>query len=114
MIRLWARREWRNWRGIVTALRLKAWLIPVSRYTRSTVKRIVVNRWHIPDWLEKEVIARDRRCIYCGAAFAPDSPRRFRPYWEHIISDVRIITPENIARCRLQREQGDQGSGRLA
>jgi len=59
-----------------------------------------MNRWNIPDWLEREVIERDRSCIYCGVEFTAQSEsRRDRPSWEHIINDARIITRENIARC---------------
>ena len=59
-----------------------------------------MNRWNIPDWLEREVIDRDRCCVYCGIAFAVQSEnRRDRPSWEHIINDARIVTRENIARC---------------
>jgi len=59
-----------------------------------------MNRWSIPDWLEGEVIARDRRCVYCGVAFAAQSVRRRdRPSREHIINDARRITRANIARC---------------
>ena len=59
-----------------------------------------MNRWNIPNWLEREVIARDRSCVYCGVEFTEQSAsRRYRPSWEHIINDARIITRENIARC---------------
>jgi hypothetical protein len=59
-----------------------------------------MNRWNIPDWLEDEVIGRDRCCIYCGVDFTAQSTgRRNMPSWEHIINDARIITRENIARC---------------
>jgi len=59
-----------------------------------------MNRWKIPDWLEREIIERDRRCVYCGVVFDTDSAvRRDRPSWEHIINDARIVTRENIARC---------------
>jgi hypothetical protein len=59
-----------------------------------------VNNWNIPPWLEREVLARDTKCIYCGVAFEPlASERRHRPSWEHIVNDVEIITRENIARC---------------
>jgi hypothetical protein len=59
-----------------------------------------LNRWNIPDWLEREVIERDRRCIYCGVEFvSPIATRRCAPSWEHIINDSRIVTRENIARC---------------
>src|SRR4051812_37970161 len=59
-----------------------------------------MNRWNIPDWLEREVVERDRCCIYCGVDFlARGAARRNRPSWEHIVNDARIITRENIARC---------------
>lgn len=59
-----------------------------------------MNRWNIPAELEREVIERDRHCIYCGVAFSAESaPRRTRPSWEHIINDARFITRENIALC---------------
>ena len=63
-------------------------------------RRSEMNRWNIPDWLEQEVLERDRRCIYCGTGFTAQTARqRDRPSWEHIINDARIITRENIARC---------------
>jgi biotin synthase-like enzyme len=59
-----------------------------------------VNRWNIPDWLEREVIKRDRWCVYCGVELITTNvSRRYRPSWEHIINDARIVTRENIARC---------------
>jgi hypothetical protein len=59
-----------------------------------------MNRWNIPNWLEREVIERDRSCIYCRVDFAAQSAaRRDRPSWEHIINDACIITRANIARC---------------
>lgn len=59
-----------------------------------------MNRWGIPAWLEREVIERDRYCVYCGVEFVEQiASRRDRPSWEHIINDARIITRENIARC---------------
>ncbi|MFZ1745331.1 MAG: hypothetical protein WBO24_18170 [Nitrospirales bacterium] len=59
-----------------------------------------MNRWNIPDWLEREVIERDRCCVYCGVELVPtNETRRYRPSWEHIINDARILTRENIARC---------------
>ena len=61
-----------------------------------------MNRWNIPDWLEREVIERDRSCVYCGVEFTAHSlDRRDHPSWEHIINDARIVTRENIARCCL-------------
>ena len=59
-----------------------------------------MNRWSIPDSLEKEVIDRDRACIYCGMAFGlADAKFGRRPSWEHIVNDASIITRENIALC---------------
>ena len=59
-----------------------------------------MNRWNIPDWLEREVTERDRSCVYCGVEFTAQSvSRRDSPSWDHIINDARIITQENIARC---------------
>ena len=59
-----------------------------------------MNRWNIPDWLEREIIERDRQCVYCGVEFnGQGANRRERPSWEHIINDARIVTPRNIARC---------------
>jgi hypothetical protein len=59
-----------------------------------------MNRWRIPESLEREVIARDRCCVYCGVEFTANArSRRHKPSWEHIINDASIITRENIARC---------------
>ena len=59
-----------------------------------------MNNWNIPDWLEKEVKARDQNCIYCRVEFGlPKGPRKLASTWEHIINDEKIITRENIARC---------------
>lgn len=59
-----------------------------------------VNRWKIPEALEREVLARDTQCVYCGVAFVPVSAlRRHRPSWEHIVNGEKIVTRENIARC---------------
>jgi len=59
-----------------------------------------VNRWKIPDELEREILERDRCCVYCGVDLAaPGAARGARPSWEHIINDARIVTRENIVRC---------------
>ena len=64
-----------------------------------------MNRWSIPDWLEKEVKARDKYCVYCGIEMIepmpPRGPRKAAATWEHIINDASIITRGNIARCCL-------------
>ena len=60
-----------------------------------------MNRWGIPDWLEREVRERDR--IYCRVPMLElperDGSRRTVATWEHIINDAQIITRDNIARC---------------
>ena len=59
-----------------------------------------MNRWNIPACLEREVVERDRQCVYCGVEFATVAPqRRLRRSWEHIVNDARIVTRENIALC---------------
>ena len=59
-----------------------------------------MNKWNIPDWLEREVIERDKNCIYCGIEFATSKEtQKSMATWEHIVNDARIITKENIARC---------------
>ncbi len=58
------------------------------------------NKRNIPDWLEKEVRERDKKCVYCGVTFTPASiSRKSVASWEHIINDAKIITRENIALC---------------
>jgi hypothetical protein len=59
-----------------------------------------VNRWKIPAWLETEIKARDRDCIYCRVAFdRTRGDRRYQATWEHIVNDSRIVTRGNIALC---------------
>ena len=62
-----------------------------------------MNNWGIPDWLEEEVKARDKTCVYCGIQMLEkmprSGPRKAVATWEHIINDASIVTRENIARC---------------
>lgn len=58
-----------------------------------------MNRWGIPNWLEQEVEARDRNCVYCGIKLKKTGARKNKPSWEHIINDASIVTLENIALC---------------
>jgi len=59
-----------------------------------------MNRWNIPDWLEREVKERDTCCVYCSTSFSSEAgPRRSRASWEHIVNDARIVNRENIALC---------------
>jgi len=58
------------------------------------------NRWGIPKEVELFVIERDKTCVYCGVAFTnPNEYRKTMQTWEHIINDIRINGPENIALC---------------
>lgn len=62
-----------------------------------------MNRWGIPDLLEKEVKERDQVCVYCGVQMIEQMPpsglRKAVATWEHIINNASIVTRENIARC---------------
>lgn len=62
-----------------------------------------MNRWGIPLWLEKEVLERDKCCVYCQVKLddkkSIGASRRTLGTWEHIINDERIIGRDNIARC---------------
>ncbi len=59
-----------------------------------------MNKWNIPDWLEREVKDRDRDCVYCHIKFASSrKTKKSIATWEHIVNDARIINRENIARC---------------
>lgn len=62
-----------------------------------------MNRWDIPDWLEREVKERDKTCVYCGTQMIEQmpsrGPRKSVATWEHINNDASIVTRENIARC---------------
>ncbi len=64
------------------------------------IRRRCMNRWNIPEWLEKEIIRRDTSCVYCSVVFGlPEAKVGSRPSWEHIVNDARIITRENVALC---------------
>ena len=59
-----------------------------------------MNKWNIPDWLEREVRDRDRHCVYCRTEFgSTKETRKSIATWEHIVNDASIVNVENIARC---------------
>ena len=62
-----------------------------------------MNLWKIPEPLEDEVRARDKKCIYCGVEMLQkvlrSTSRKAVATWEHIVNDARIVTRENIALC---------------
>jgi len=60
----------------------------------------MANSWGIPSDVEKLVIARDKKCVYCGVDFSIiHESRKTKPTWENIINDIRINGVENIALC---------------
>ena len=60
----------------------------------------MANRWAIPKDVEELVRQRDLMCVYCGISFTnPVYTRKTRPTWEHIINDIRLNSPDNIALC---------------
>ena len=60
----------------------------------------MANRWNIPEALEREIIDRDRCCVYCGIGLGPaDGLSGAKPTWEHIVNDSKILNRDNIARC---------------
>lgn len=60
----------------------------------------MANRWGIPREVEDLVKARDLNCVYCGVSFEEfHGETKKKPSWEHIINDIRINGPENIALC---------------
>jgi 5-methylcytosine-specific restriction endonuclease McrA len=59
-----------------------------------------MNNWNIPDWLEREVKDRDRKCVYCGIELGSSrETRKSIATWEHIVNDARMVNRDNIARC---------------
>lgn len=60
----------------------------------------MANSWNIPSWLEYEIRARDKVCVYCGVEFTSAKvSKKTCASWEHIINDARIISKDNIALC---------------
>lgn len=60
----------------------------------------MANRWRIPKEVEEIVLKRDLKCIYCGCEFTKSNVSfKSRQTWEHIINDIKINGPDNIALC---------------
>lgn len=60
----------------------------------------MANRWGIPKNVEELVKERDVNCVYCGISFINSLiTHKTRPTLEHIINDIRINGPNNIALC---------------
>lgn len=53
--------------------------------------------------MERDVLQRDKKCVYCRAAFKKylrATGRRINiATWEHIDNDVKNKTVANVARC---------------
>ncbi len=74
--------------------------VALSNMPQTEVRRREMNRWNIPDWLEREVKDRDRHCVYCRVEFGSSKETRTSiATWEHIVNDARIVNRGNIARC---------------
>lgn len=58
----------------------------------------MANKWGIPSDVEAFVLERDKTCVYCNVSF-DNSIRKLKPSWEHIVNDIRINGPDNIALC---------------
>lgn len=58
---------------------------------------LMANKWKIPDKLEKEIIRRDKVCVYCRVPFKNNS--RDKATWEHIDNNENNICKENVALC---------------
>lgn len=58
----------------------------------------MANKWGIPADVESLVLERDKVCVYCGVEF-DNTVRKLKPSWEHIVNDIRINGPDNIALC---------------
>ncbi|MCO8063298.1 HNH endonuclease [Acinetobacter lwoffii] len=57
----------------------------------------MANAWGIPKNIERLVLERDQRCVYCGSEFGTE--RSKKRSWEHIINDITITGLDNIALC---------------
>jgi len=65
----------------------------------------MMNKWGIPEPLEKKARARDRHCVYCRIKLGEPSPkgdRKRNATWEHINNDRwddQSIMSINVVRC---------------
>ncbi len=57
----------------------------------------MANNWSIPNWLEKDVRSRDKRCVYCSVKFKDNF--RDKASWEHINNKAKDIEKWNIVLC---------------
>jgi len=71
-----------------------------------------MNNWKIPEKLEKYIINRDKKCVYCKNSFIIKDKKRSMT-WEHVINDASIITKDNIVLC-CRSCNSSKGSKKLA
>ena len=57
----------------------------------------MVNKWDIPDWLERKVRNRDKFCVYCKVRLK-EHPYGHKATFEHIDNNG-LPTEDNIAMC---------------
>jgi hypothetical protein len=87
-----------------------------------------MNRWKIPGWLEREVIERDRCCVYCGVEFAGQQrsvarcciacnsskgTKKLAQWLESPYCENRGITRESVARVVQAALQTPRRVGRV-
>jgi hypothetical protein len=59
-----------------------------------------MNRWNIPDDVERIVKMRDLKCVYCNVDFSQiHESKKTMPTWEHIVNDIRLNSADNVALC---------------
>ena len=58
----------------------------------------MANTWNIPDWLEAEVRARGKICVYCNTPFKDSKvSKKAGASGAPIINDEKMITRESMA-----------------
>ena len=57
-----------------------------------------MNKWNIPVDIEKAVLLRDKKCVYCHVVFS-NKTRKTTASWEHVVNDIKITSLKNIVRC---------------
>ena len=57
----------------------------------------MANKWKIPEWPEKEVLVRNKSCVYCGVKFKNNS--RNGVSWEHANNKSKDVEKWNIVLC---------------
>jgi hypothetical protein len=48
-----------------------------------------MNKWGIPEQIEKTVLLRDKQCVYCQVLFSKKA-RKTTASWEHVINENTV------------------------